>query len=334
MIRRALFAVFALVFLANAAEAAAPVRRALLVGVQEYNGIAGVSLFDGPRNSVLLWHDYLRKQGFTDIAVLAEGMNADVKWGKTDPKVGNPTRANIQAAFADLEKKLEKSGGKDIVLIVLAGHGSQQRAMPWDPPKPNNLDEVFLPADAGPRPDGDPEGPYKNALVDHDIAPHLKKMAKHAAFLWLVFDSCHSDTMTYDALLLKKKPQRNNLSYGTVSAPQPPARPAMGPSPKDRDWPTNYVALFASASDQTTPLVVNDAGPIAARIGDGPVRFTAFSYFMLEALRKNPAITFNAIVASVAASYRSAFPADSYEPKSEGGARLALPATTALAGRR
>jgi len=322
------------------AGAAPPVRHALLVAVQGYDKLPGVSLFDGPRNSVLLWNDYLRSQGFTDITVLAEGMDAgDVKWTKKDPPVLPPTRANIQKAFADLEAKLEKSGGQDKVLIVLAGHGSQQRAAPNDPPKPFNLDEVFLPMDAGPRPPNDPEGPFSNALVDHDIAPHLKNMSRHSSFIWLIFDSCHSDTMTYDALLLHKKPVLSTsmgaLDYASHNTMKPlmaaatPA-PAFGPSPRDKDWPKNYVAFFASSADQTTPLIVADAGPAAARIGDGMSRFTAFSYFIVDTLRKNPKAKFDDIIQSVRANYKVSYPGDAYEPKFEGGTRLQLPADAIL----
>lgn len=328
--------------LGAAAPPPQPVKHALLVAVQDYETLPGVSLFDGPRNSVLMWHDYLKAQGFSDITVLSEGMDAgDVKWGKGDPRVSAPTRANIQKALGDLEKRLEKTAGHDNVLIVLAGHGSQQRAMPWDPPKPNNLDEVFLPSDAGPRPEGDPAGPFKNALVDHDIAPHLKNISRHAGFIWLVFDSCHSDTMTYDALLLHKTPASvaamSDLNYAVHTPAQPliPAAkapaPAFGPSPRDKDWPKNYVAFFASGADQTTPLIVTDAPPEAARrIGSGPSRFTAFSYFILDALRKNPQARFDQIIASVMKGYKVQYPSDTYEPKFEGGVRLQLPAATVL----
>lgn len=339
---RALFVLPLLAFgLGAAAPMPVPAKHAILVAVQDYETLPGVSLFDGPRNSVLLWHDYLKSQGFGDIVVLSEGMDAgDVKWGRGDPRVTTPTRANIQKALSDLEKRLEKTAGRDNVVIVLAGHGSQQRAAPGDPPKPHNLDEVFLPSDAGPRPEGDEAGPFKNALVDHDIAPHLKNISRHAGFIWLVFDSCHSDTMTYDALLLKKKPASvsamNDLAYSVqrpvqpLTTPKPPP-PAFGPSPRDKDWPKNYVAFFASAADQTTPLIVTDAPPDAAkRIGSGPSRFTAFSFFILDALRKNPHARFDQIIASVTGAYKTQYPSDTYEPKFEGGARLQLPATTVL----
>lgn len=322
--------------------AAAPTaRHAILVAVEDYGALPGVSLFDGPRNSVIAWHDYLRAQGFNDITVLAEGMDAgDVTWGKADTRIVPPTRANIQSALGALEQRLAKTAGKDNVLIVLVGHGSQQRAARGDPPKPGNLDEVFLPMDAGPRPVGDPIGPFANALVDHDIAPHLKAISRRAGFIWLVFDSCHSDTMTYDSLLLRPKPQTvqslHTLDFDAHTTQRPlipppaPPPPAFGPSPRDADWPKNYVAFFASSADQTTPLIVADAGPIAKRIGAGPARFTAFSYFILDSLRKNPGVRFDAIAASVLANYKSSYPSEVYAPKVEGGARLQLPASTVV----
>jgi len=324
---------------ATSAHPAPVVRHAVLVAVQGYDNLPGVSLFDGPRNSLLLWNDYLHARGFSDITLLAEGMNeGDVKWARSDPPVEAPTRANIQRALSRLEARLDKSAGGDKVLIVFIGHGSQQRAAPNDPPKPFNLDEVFLPMDAGPRPKNDPEGPFANALVDHDIAPHLKTMSRHASFIWLIFDSCHSDTMTYDALLLHKKPvlstQMKALDYAArptlpqMHAAAPP--PAFGPSPRDKDWPKNYVAFFASSADETTPLIVADAGPAAARIGGGASRFTAFSYFIVKSLRQNPSEKFADIIAGVRADYKVSYPGEAYEPKVEGGTRLELAVDSVL----
>src|SRR3569832_2468650 len=148
--------------LSAAAPAPTPAKHAILVAVQDYETLPGVSLFDGPRNSVIMWHDYLKAQGFTDITVLSEGMDAgDVKWSKGDPRVAMPTRVNIQKTQSDQKKQQKKTTNKDNVVIVLAGHGSQQRAMPWDPPKPNNLDEVYIPTDAGPPPEGAEAGRYR-----------------------------------------------------------------------------------------------------------------------------------------------------------------------------
>jgi hypothetical protein len=140
--------------------------------------------------------------------------------------------------------------------------------------------------------------------------------------------------------LLNKKPPsietQQNLSFAVHTDPtfiKPIASPhAFGPSPRDADWPKNYVAFFASASDQTTPLIVTDAPPDAARrIGSGPSRFTAFSFFILDALRKNPNAQFDQIIASVGGAYRTQYPSDTYEPKFEGGLRmLQLPAASVL----
>jgi hypothetical protein len=106
--------------------------------------------------------------------------------------------------------------------------------------------------------------------------------------------------------------------------------PSFGPSPRDKDWPKNYVAFFASSADETTPLIVADAGPAAARIGSGPSRFTAFSYFIINSLRKNPNEKFSDIVAGVRSDYKVSYPGEAYEPKVEGGTRLDLPVDSVL----
>ena len=87
-------ALVASLMITGSAQAAAPVKHALLVAVEDYEALPGVSLFEGPRNSVLLWHDYLKSQGFTDITVLSEDINpTDVKWTKADPRNTPPTNS-------------------------------------------------------------------------------------------------------------------------------------------------------------------------------------------------------------------------------------------------
>jgi hypothetical protein len=59
-------------------------------------------------------------------------------------------------------------------------------------------------------------------------------------------------------------------------------------------------------------------------------RFTAFSYFIVDTLRKNPKAKFDDIIQSVRANYKVSYPGDAYEPKFEGGTRLQLPADAIL----
>ncbi len=84
------------------------------------------------------------------------------------------------------------------MFIQLSGHGSQQPANP-DPKdrEPDGLDEIFLPADTG---EWDPEkGTVRGAIVDDEIREWVDTIRAKGAFVWIIFDSCHSGTMTRGA---------------------------------------------------------------------------------------------------------------------------------------
>ena len=94
--------------------------------------------------------------------------------------------------FGDL---IDQARPGDQVVVLLAGHGSQQPdheqpGKPFD--EPDGLDEVFLPADAGP---WDPDKEViKNAVVDDEIRDWARKIVDRGAALWLIVDACHSGT--------------------------------------------------------------------------------------------------------------------------------------------
>src|ERR1043165_4369203 len=114
-------------------------KQALLVGVTKYDKLSDRFHLKGPGNDVVLMRKMLKERfGFADkdIVTLSEGTEAS----------GRPTRANIKSHFDRLARE---SGAADQVMILLAGHGSQQPDQePFD--EPDGLDETFLPCDAGP----------------------------------------------------------------------------------------------------------------------------------------------------------------------------------------
>jgi hypothetical protein len=124
------------------------------------------------------------------------------KVGK-DNKDYLPTKANIKREWARLAK-VAKEG--DYVVIHMGGHGSQQpedrpakEKLFGDPalvsePEPDGLDEIFLPRDVGKWDGG--TGLVKNAIIDDEIANWLQAIRDKKASVWVIFDSCHSGTMT------------------------------------------------------------------------------------------------------------------------------------------
>jgi hypothetical protein len=108
-----------------------------------------------------------------------------------------PTRANIIREFAKLSV-LAKEG--DQVVILLAGHGSQQpdsKAADPEDFESDGLDEIFLPRDIGEWDGGNNN--VKNAIVDDELRALLAAITSKGAAIWVVIDACHSGTMIRDA---------------------------------------------------------------------------------------------------------------------------------------
>lgn len=160
---------------------------ALLIGCTRYSNLPESLQLKGPGNDVQLMKELLvGRFGFSSDSIVVLSESA----GRDDTR---PTRANIKYEFVRLAKVAKKG---DQVVILLAGHGSQQPDQePPDPgdAEPDGLDEIFLPADVG-RWDGD-QGQVANAIVDDELRAWLKEIQQRGAEVWIIIDACHSGTM-------------------------------------------------------------------------------------------------------------------------------------------
>jgi hypothetical protein len=160
-----------------------PVRRALLVGCTAYPGLPNHQL-EGPGNDIPDFRDLLIKEfqfPQENITSLIEGVGEQ----------NRPTRKNIQAGF---ERLAQISAKGDYVVILLSGHGAQQPDQRDHPDELDGVDEIFLPADAGPW--NPARLMVENAIVDDELGAWVKAIQDKGAFVWLILDSCHSGTMT------------------------------------------------------------------------------------------------------------------------------------------
>jgi len=158
--------------------------RALLVGVSSYPTLDKRYQLEGPRNDVRLMREVLLQRGFAaaQITLLADGLSE-----------APPTRDNVLAALDRLAGAAQPG---DTVFIHFAGHGSQQpvdRNTPEGKDEPDGLSETFLPLDVG-RWEGGTHT-VKNAIVDHELRARVDRITDRGAFVWGVFDSCHSATL-------------------------------------------------------------------------------------------------------------------------------------------
>jgi hypothetical protein len=186
-------AVIAIVSLASTSSLAqpshGPSKYAILVGCTKYES-SGIPELWGPANDIPLWQKTLEQAfGFSK-----DHISALVGW--PDAPERRPTRANIAHAVEEL---IGKAGPSDQVVIVLSGHGAQV-PVPNDNdfrtnPEPDGLDEVFLPADVK---SWVPTG-VENAIKDDEIGSWLDRLREKGADVWIIFDCCHSGTMTRGA---------------------------------------------------------------------------------------------------------------------------------------
>lgn len=227
---------------------------ALLVGVTEYPRLEKNKWLKGPANDVVLMAEVLEKFGFTQDKIVKLSEDAASKRGKE----AEPTRVNIEREFKQLAAKANKG---DDVFILLSGHGSQQPAAKEQKsgiPEQDGLDETFLPKDIGKW--EDKASSTLNAITDDDIFVWTSAIRDKGAFVFLVFDSCHSGTMLrgddgevqrdidMDVLGVPK----DKITEAKNAAAALP-KPADGRELDSRQPKSGVFALYAAQDDQTAP---------------------------------------------------------------------------------
>jgi hypothetical protein len=161
-------------------------RRALLIGCANYPHLPSRYSLRGPTNDVRLFSHVLRSRlGFSEDQITR-------LWQGT-PSATPPTREAIETAFTQLIEQAHP--GQDIV-ILLAGHGSQQPLITPQLHEPDGMDEVFLPVDISTWRKG---APVNNAITDNQIHEWLTQLRDKGAFVFFVADCCHSGTLARGA---------------------------------------------------------------------------------------------------------------------------------------
>lgn len=98
------------------------------------------------------------------------------------------TRAGILEAMEDLIARAEED---DVVVFHYSGHGSQVRDREGD--EPDGWDETIVPHDSG-------HEPHPNLdITDDEIYVRLHRLTRKTANVTLVFDCCHSGSITRDS---------------------------------------------------------------------------------------------------------------------------------------
>ncbi len=308
----------AAVLLVGAATAEARTNRALLVAVTAYPSLPPKTALIGPNHDAALVRDYLTtaapvKFEPNDVTLLADGL---------DGASASPTHAHIIDALTGLANKAEQG---DFVYIHLSGHGAQQPALKAGD-ETDGLDEIFLPSDTATWENREQGVP--NALMDNEIGTALDAIRSKGAFVWVVFDACHSGTATREIVSADEMVERK-IEWDTLGIPQAEMAAAEGagsargmdgeaerqapfkvaeklesePSPKAQ--PTSaksipkggMVAFFAAQTVETTPEMPLPKGQADA------TRYGLFTYTIFSRMAENPTMTYRQLGAAVLQQY-------------------------------
>lgn len=283
---------------------------ALLVAVTAYPNLPPKASLAGPNNDASLVRDFLLANAPVkfepqNLTVLADGIES----------TGSPTRNSIRGA---LDRLADTVRAGDFVYLQFSGHGTQQPAM--DPAlEPDGLDECFLPADTGMWQDRTKGIP--NALIDKEFRDHLQKIRDKGAFVWAVFDCCHSGTMT--RAVTETDETERKIDFTDLGIPEAAMAEAVaqaqGPASRGMDGesqrqnslgltsseptsaesiaPGGMVAFFAAQNTETTPEMPLPKGdPEAAKLG-------LFTYTVFSKIAENPAMTYRQLGQAVLQAY-------------------------------
>jgi hypothetical protein len=285
--------------LLSSAPQALAERYALLVGISEYPGLGKDLQLNGPQNDIPAMRALLTQRGFDsrNVEILADGVQG----------AGVPTR---QAIMAALDGVVARAHSGDYVYLHFAGHGSQQPAR--DPKlKPDGLSEIFLPRDVG-RWDGT-VGTVHNAIVDEELVQRLDALLAKGAFVWAVFDACHSATLMRGGVSIGDGIRYRKVDPAALGVPSAALEQAAANAPRTRgaaepkvplaglapkSGPGRFVAFYAAQTTETTPEMRLPAGhPDRKPMG-------LFSFTLGQALATLPdGITYRQLAQHVLARY-------------------------------
>jgi len=296
------------------ARAASRTYRALLIACTDYDNLPKKNWLIGPKHDAGLVRDYLLNN--VPAPVRFEAANVTLLAKDVDGANGLPTHAAIAAAFADLAAKVQRD---DFVYLHLSGHGAQQPERKAGD-ETDGLDEIFLPMDI--QKWVDREAGVPNALIDDEIRDALDAIRDKGAFVWVVFDCCHSGTATRAVLVedeMERKVEFADLvegddaaraaamtAYDQISAAASRALEAqdtrqasftLAPTGAEPITKGKLVAFYAAQTVETTPEMPLPKGT------EDATRFGLFTFTIMAKLAENPNVTYRQLGQAVLQQY-------------------------------
>ena len=159
-------------------DAATPEDRpkwALLIGINQYPNLAPRGQLSGCVH---------------DVEVMQQLLMDSFNFPKDNVTVLTDRQATRKGILTAMNDLVQRVGQDDVVVVHYSGHGSQMTDLEGD--EPDGLDETIVPYDSG-------RAPYENRdIKDDEIYLWLKSLTARTSSVTLVFDCCHSGTITRD----------------------------------------------------------------------------------------------------------------------------------------
>lgn len=278
---------------ALAAPAAAKVM-AVLVGVSEYPTLDKRYQLEGPRNDVKRLRAVLQQRGVAaqDLRVLADGVDG----------AELPTRAAILGAW---QQAAERARAGDVLVLYFAGHGSQQpadRRTPEGREEVDGLNEIILPRDVGPW--ANEKVAVANAIVDHELRRIVDAATAKGAFVWAIFDACHSATLVRSAADTSSEVRYRQVAPGDLGIPARAldeaatrSSAAASPAPPATANAGGSAFFYAVQTDQAAPEMRLPLGE------PGRTSHGLFSFTLARALESGRPMSYRQLAQQVFSDY-------------------------------
>jgi hypothetical protein len=155
-------------------ETTTAARRGLLIGIDEY-----------------LYPEIPPLEGcVNDAELMANILEHRFGFPAANLTVLRDEAATRSAILAELDRLVDRAGKGDIVVVHYSGHGSQMTDREGD--EPDGMDDTIVPHDSGRR-----TNPNRD-ISDDEIYQRLLRLTAMTPNVTLIFDCCHSGTLTRD----------------------------------------------------------------------------------------------------------------------------------------
>lgn len=157
-------------------------KRALLIGINKYPKLA-------PR--------YQLSGCVNDVKLMANTLTNNFGFPKENVKLLRDEEATREGILKAMDELVDCTGENDVVVVHYSGHGSQRTDLEGD--EPDKKDETIVPSDSGRQPN-----PNRD-ISDDEIYLWLLRLTKNTDYVTLIFDCCHSGTITRDSFGAKER---------------------------------------------------------------------------------------------------------------------------------